>query len=140
MHTYSPTGGGGLAERQATLLIKAPAGLQRSSRVAEEFSDTVLCEHGRVGQTALDGVAGDGVCQDLRVGTGWGRGPDSQECWPETGRSRLQHLLSARFRRCTVELRHMFPTDEAQIERAEQRIKDPGGKGALAAYRGEGSG
>lgn len=73
LHIYSPTGvGGGLVERQAALLIRAPAGLQRGSRVAEEFSDTVLCERGRVGQTALDGVAGDGACQDPRVGAGRG--------------------------------------------------------------------
>lgn len=73
-YLFSNGGVWGLAERQAALLIKAPAGLQRASRVAEEFSDTVLCERGRVGQTALDGVAGDGACQDPGAGAGTGRG------------------------------------------------------------------
>lgn len=71
--------------------------------MAEEFSDTVLCEHGGVGQTALDGVVGDGACQDRRVGVGW-LVSDNQECWLGTVRSRLQHLLSAQapFRHCAV--------------------------------------
>lgn len=52
-------------------------------------------EHGGAGPTAPDGVAGDSACQDLGLGGGAG-GSDRQECWPGTGRSRLQHLLSTR--------------------------------------------
>lgn len=71
-------------------------------------------EHGGAGPTAPDGVAGDSACQDLGLGLGLG-GSDRQECWPGTGRSRLQHLLSTRvlFRRCTVRphLSHSWSPD-----------------------------
>ena len=58
-----------------------------SSTSAWSVSDTLPFEHSAAGQTAPDGVAGDGACTDLG-------GADRQECWPGMWRSRLQHLLS----------------------------------------------
>lgn len=92
-----------------------------SSTSAWSVSDTLPFEHSAAGQTAPDGVAGDGACTDLG-------GADRQECWPGIGRSRLQHLLSPGL--CAVKPCYSFPQLRPRLNR---RGRDQSPRRAAAA-------